>query len=209
MALIATREPCETLQRELHGLGVPSVAVRTAGKALLELQHGRFDCVLVDSLEVCRRIRSITDVPIVIVADANAIDPVAGFEAGADDHVSGASPAELAARIRARARRYHRQAGPSPLVVGDLRVDLAQSAVVLAKRSISLNRHELAILVALAAQPGKPISRAELLRATELKHERLIDIHVSRLRVKLGEPPGQGTRLQTIRGAGYMLVLRT
>jgi two-component system, OmpR family, response regulator len=203
--LIVTHERREALERELETYFVQTVSVRTDIRALSELRQGSYDCVIVDNLDVCRRIREVTDVPVIVLAGSSRIDPVIALELGADDCVATASTRELAARIRAQARRYRRKVGPTALMVRDLTLDLVSSTVLVAGTAINVTRHEFAILRVLAERPGEPLSRAEILRATELTFERSIDIHVSRLRVKLGDDAYEPRRLRTVRGAGYVL----
>jgi DNA-binding response OmpR family regulator len=137
---------------------------------------------------------------------------VIGLEVGADDYVTKPfSARELLARIRATVRRVRGQVGPTQqlIQVGKLTLDPARMSVVLDGRSIDVTAYEFAILRALALRPGRVLSREQLLDvakgSAELSFDRSIDVHVSRLRAKLGDDSRNPQILKTVRGVGYLL----
>ena len=168
----------------------------------------------VDGYEVCRQLRTFSDVPVLMVTALDAEgDRVLGLEVGADDYICKPfSSPELLARIRACARRYLGLLTPqqSVLKCGALQLDPSRYAVTLSGRSIHLTAHEFRLLYGFAQRPGDVLSRERLL---ELTHndpadafDRSIDAHVSRLRSKLGDDPRRPRSLVTVRGVGYKLV---
>jgi len=137
---------------------------------------------------------------------------VLGLEVGADDYVTKPfSPRELLARIRANVRRVRGQAGPvaETIEVGALVLDPSRMTVTLGGKPIEVTAYEFSILRALAQRPGKVLSREQLLDlakgSADLSFDRSIDVHVSRLRAKLGDDSRSPKILKTVRGAGYML----
>ncbi len=204
---------------ETHGVIVTLAADGIEGQA--EALRRQYDCIVLDlmlpgrdGIEVCRQLRGRTDVPIIMVtARGEESDRVLGLESGADDYVTKPfSPRELLARIRANVRRVRGQAGPAPetIQVGALVLDPAKMAVTLDGKSIDgITAYEFASLRALAQRPGKVLSREQLLDlakgSADLSFDRSIDVHVSRLRAKLGDDSRSPKILKTVRGAGYML----
>jgi DNA-binding response OmpR family regulator len=166
-----------------------------------------------DGVEVCRQLRGRSDVPIIMVtARGEESDRVLGLEVGADDYVTKPfSPRELLARIRANVRRVRGQAGPAPetIQVGGLVLDPAKMTVALDGNPIDVTAYEFSILRALAQRPGKVLSREQLLDlakgSADLSFDRSIDVHVSRLRAKLGDDSRSPKILKTVRGVGYLL----
>jgi DNA-binding response OmpR family regulator len=203
---------------EGHGVLVTVIADGIEGQA--EALRRQYDCIVLDlmlpgrdGIEVCRQLRGRTDVPIVMVtARGEEADRVLGLEVGADDYVTKPfSPRELLARIRANVRRQRGQAGPpaETIEVGGLVLDPAKMTVVLEGKPIEVTAYEFSILRALAQRPGKVLSREQLLDlakgSADLSFDRSIDVHVSRLRAKLGDDSRSPKILKTVRGAGYML----
>ena len=203
---------------ESHGLVVTVAATGPEGQA--EALRRQYDCIVLDlmlpgrdGIEVTRALRARTTVPIVMVtARTDEADRVLGLEVGADDYVPKPfSPRELLARIRATVRRDRGQAGPShpTLRVGGLVLDAQRMAVTLDGAPIEVTAYEFAILRALAQRPGRVLSREQLLDlakgSAELSFDRSIDVHVSRLRAKLGDDSRSPRLLKTVRGAGYLL----
>jgi DNA-binding response OmpR family regulator len=201
-----------------HGVEVHVVA--RGDLALAEVLRVRPDVVLLDLMlpglpgaEVCRRIRERLDVPVVMLtARSEEADRVMGLEGGADDYVTKPfSSRELLARVRAQARRARGRVGPrqSRLVVGPLVVDAATMTATLEGRPLALTTYEMSLLRALAERPGRVLSREQLMElvtgATDEAFDRSIDVHVSRLRAKLGDDPRQPRLLKTVRGIGYVL----
>jgi two-component system, OmpR family, response regulator len=210
-----------TLTREyLEGHGVAVVGVTDGRRGLSEALTGRFDVVLLDlmlpgkdGLEVCREVRSRSDVPIIVLtARGEEADRVMGLELGADDYLAKPySPRELLARIRAVTRRAKGRAGPAQGVVrvGTLLVDPAARSVSLAGRQVHLTGYEFALLEALARRAGRVLSREQLMElargSAEEAFDRSVDVHVSRLRQKLGDDPKRPRLIKTVRGSGYVL----
>ncbi len=204
----------------LRGHGVQVVVAADGAAGLTEARQARFDIVLLDlmlpgrnGLEVCRELRSRSDVPILILtARGEEADRVLGLELGADDYLTKPfSPRELLARIQAQVRRARGQAGPTtqPLVVGDLELDPGSLRATLAGRELSLTGYEFQLLRVLAERAGQVLSRERLLElvrgSAEESFDRSVDVHVSRLRAKLGDDPKHPRWLKTVRGAGYQL----
>jgi DNA-binding response OmpR family regulator len=209
------------LTREyLEGHGVAVVHVADGRKAQEEALSGRYDAVLLDlmlpgrdGLDVCREVRTRSDVPIVVLtARGEEADRVMGLELGADDYLGKPySPRELLARIRAVVRRAKGRAGPATeaVKVGGLLVDPAARRVVLDGKEITLTGYEFALLFALARRAGRVLAREQLMElakgSAEDAFDRSIDVHVSRLRQKLGDDPKHPRLIKTVRGAGYVL----
>ena len=165
----------------------------------------------IDGFEVCRRIRRLGDVPIVMVtARSDSHDVVAGLEAGADDYLRKPfDPKELSARVRALLRRSRPSGSPAQMVVDQLEIIPDEGVVRLAGDEVHLTRTEFRLLVELASSPGKVMSREDLLERVWARDyfddERLVDVHVRRLRTKI-EPDAANPRyVVTVRGMGYKL----
>ena len=203
---------------ESHGLAVIHVADGRRG--LEEALSGRYDAVLLDlmlpgkdGLEVCRELRARSDVPIIVLtARGEEADRVMGLETGADDYLAKPfAPRELLARIRAVTRRAKGRAGPAQGVVrvGSLRIDPAARTVELEGREVHLTGYEFALLEALARRAGRVLTREQLMElargSAEDAFDRSIDVHVSRLRQKLGDDPRKPRLIKTVRGSGYVL----
>ncbi|MGH7354519.1 MAG: response regulator [Candidatus Rokuibacteriota bacterium] len=164
-----------------------------------------------DGLEVCRRLRSdpaTATVPIIMLtAKADEVDRVVGLELGADDYVvKPFSPKELVARVRAVLRRARPAPDTRPLTAGAVILDPARHTVSVGGRPVELTPKEFDLLHALLAAAGRVLSREHLLnrvwgyaRADEIE-SRTVDVHVRRLRAKLGV---EGGRVATVKGVGY------
>ncbi|MGY1669127.1 response regulator [Geodermatophilus sp. SYSU D00710] len=201
-----------TLQRE--GLQVTEADSGEAGLARLEERD--FDVILLDLMlpgrdgfEVCREIRRTSNVPIIMVtARGDSHDVVAGLEAGADDYVSKPFvPKELSARIRALARRTRVPEPRVRITLGDLEIAPQEGTVTRGGDPVNLTRTEFRLLCELAGDPGRVLSREELLERVwgydYFGDSRLVDVHVRRLRKKVEEDPGNPTVVTTVRGMGY------
>lgn len=181
------------------------------------------DLVLLDlrlpdmsGFEVCRALRAMSIVPIVMVtAETNTNDMVAGLEAGADDYVTKpVVPKELAARIRAHLRRVQLQGDVSTSatseIFGDVELRREQGIVLKAGRELSLTKTEFNLLSEFADHPNMVLSRDQLLERVwgydYLGDSRLVDAHVRRLRVKIEDHPDEPRLITTVRGIGYRLV---
>jgi two-component system OmpR family response regulator len=201
-----------------HGL---AVTLASEGERGLSEALGRaFDVVVLDlmlpkrdGLSVCRALRAKTDVPIIMVtARGEEADRVLGLELGADDYVvKPFSARELLARVRAVVRRDRREAGPGrqALRAGRLSLYGASRRATLDGRELSLTSSEFDLLAALAEHRGRVLSRERLLDlvkgSAEEAFDRSIDVHVSRLRQKLGDDGRRPSLIKTLRGLGYML----
>ena len=207
---------------ESHGLVVTRVADGESGlrEAVKDCYHVvLLDLMLpkMDGVAVCRELRGRCDIPVIMVtARGEEVDRVLGLEEGADDYIPKPfSSRELLARIRAQVRRARGQAGPSRRIVqvGALRLDPTKMTAEVNERSIELTSYEFELLHALAGRAGRVLSREQLLDLVrgnaEQAFDRSIDVHISRLRRKLGDDSRRPKMLKTVRGAGYMLCLET
>jgi DNA-binding response OmpR family regulator len=208
----------ELLASYLGPSGVHLVHAADGRKGLAALEAGVFDAVLldvmmpgIDGLEVCRRIRERSQVPIIMLtAKGDETDRVVGLELGADDYVAKPfSPRELLARLRAVLRRSTAASGEPALVAGPVQVDVAARAARVGGRAVELTGLEFDILVALARRPGRVVGREVLLeeagRTEVTVSDRTVDVHVSHLRRKLGDDPRSPKLIKTVRGVGYVL----
>jgi DNA-binding response OmpR family regulator len=202
----------EPLVEGLRREGFDVVRAATGGAAL---EAAEPDLVLLDlrlpdtdGLDVCRRLRERSDVPIIVVtARGEEADRVVGLELGADDYVvKPFGLRELIARIRAVNRRTSERAHVhGPLRVGGLEVDERARRAQLDARPLDLTPKEFDLLAALARDPGAAISRRRLLEevweTTWYGSAKTIDVHVASLRRKLGDPGW----IETVRGVGFRL----
>lgn len=180
------------------------------------------DLVLLDlrlpdlsGFDVCRAIRAESIVPIIMItAQTDTHDMVAGLEAGADDYVTKpVVPKELAARIRALLRRVHlHESTMSPRSVrfGDIELRREQGIVLRNGDELSLTKTEFRLLCEFADHAGAVLSRDQLLERVwgyeYLGDSRLVDAHVRRLRVKVEDQPDDPKLIVTVRGIGYRLM---
>jgi DNA-binding response OmpR family regulator len=198
---------------ERHGYRV--VWVRSGEEGLAELGRHPIRLVVLDlglpgmdGLEVCRRLRARSDVPVVMLtARDEEADRVAGLEVGADDYVvKPFSPRELVARVRAVLRRAEGGHRDEVLQVGDVVLRRRAREVEVAGRPVELTAREFDLLAFLLEHPGTVFSRQVLLdRVWGLAYPgetRTVDVHVGQLRKKLGRPD----LIRTVRGAGYKAV---
>jgi DNA-binding response OmpR family regulator len=166
-----------------------------------------------DGLEVCKRLRSQSNVPIIMLtARGEELDKVLGLELGADDYITKPfSIREFRSRVRALLRRAAAQyAGPTREEVieqGELGIDLPRRTVQVRGETVQLTFIEFEMLVLLASNPGVVFSRRELLErlrgGAEYREPRTIDVHVRHLREKIERDPANPELILTIRGAGY------
>jgi DNA-binding response OmpR family regulator len=189
------------------------------GPAALALAADRTpDLVVLDlmlpgmsGMEVCRRLRRTSDVPIVMLtALGEEADRVVGFETGADDYVTKPfSPRELALRVQSvlrRARRTDQPSDENPLVDGDLVLDLVSRTAKRNSGSLNLTVREFDLLAHFLRHPNRAFTRAELLQQVwgwTFGDQATVTVHVRRLREKVEDNPQQPRRIVTVWGVGY------
>lgn len=166
----------------------------------------------IDGLEFCRRLRHQSNVPVLMLtAREEEIDRVLGFSLGADDYVvKPFSPRELVERVKAILRRTQPRTTLNETKVlssGSLQLDPEKHKVTLDDQIINLTSSEYKLLYALMRSPGRVFSRGELLRKfyahEEAVVERVIDVHINKLRQKIELDPAQPVYIETVRGFGY------
>lgn len=167
----------------------------------------------ISGVEVCRRLRTESAVPILMLTARNTeTDRVLGLEAGADDYVvKPFSMPELVSRVRAILRRRELDLGElGRLRVGGLELDPERHVVTVEGQPVQVTMSEFRLLSLLARQPERVFSRRELMQhlweSSYVGDERAADTHVANLRRKIEADPTRPTRLVTVRGAGYKLV---
>ena len=165
-----------------------------------------------DGVEVCRALRSFSDAYVVMLtARTEEVDKLIGLAVGADDYVTKPfSPRELAARVRALRRRPRAVGGlAARRRVRDLELDLDAREVSLAGAPVALTKTEFDLLEALSERPRAVFTRAALLERvwgpTWFGDEHVVDVHVSKLRAKLGDRTRTPPLIATVRGVGYRL----
>jgi DNA-binding response OmpR family regulator len=209
-----------SLALEDEGYSIRQAANGVDGLAAFD--NSSVDLVLLDlrlpdmsGFEVCRALRVKSIVPIIIItAQTDTVDMVAGLEAGADDYVTKpVVPKELAARIRALLRRVHLQgspAAPASVTFGDVELRREQGIVLKGGQELSLTKTEFRLLCEFADHAGAVLSRDQLLERVwgyeYLGDSRLVDAHVRRLRVKVEVHPDDPKLIVTARGVGYRLI---
>ena len=165
----------------------------------------------VDGWEVCRQLRTFSDVPVLMLtAREEEIDRVTGLSLGADDYVvKPFSPRELVARVKAILRRYRpsRATRDAKLTCGDLLVDLERRRVVREGQPVNLTAFEYKLLTTLIQSPGRVFTRDELLESLyqqgEIVVDRVVDVHIGKLRQKIEANPAAPRYILTVRGFGY------
>jgi two-component system response regulator RegX3 len=200
---------------EVETLGDGESALETARRDVFDLVVLDLRLPKLSGLEVCRRLRAESEVPILMLTAMDAeVDRVLGLEVGADDYVTKPfSIAELVSRVRAilRRRELDRTAsGYAMRRVGRLHLDLARHKVQIEDAQVQLTPSEFKLLALLAQEPEKVFSRREIMQhlweSSYVGDERACDIHVSNLRRKIERDPARPERLVTVRGVGYKLL---
>jgi two-component system alkaline phosphatase synthesis response regulator PhoP len=165
---------------------------------------------VLDGMEVCRQIRRTSSVPIIMLtARVEERDKLVGLELGADDYVTKPfSPREVVARARAVLRRAAGAMEPArTLRGGAVAMNIERRSVEVAGRPVELTPTEFELLAALMRNPGRPLSRAQLLDATagedDAGYERTIDAHIKNLRRKIEADPARPEHILTVFGVGY------
>jgi DNA-binding response OmpR family regulator len=169
----------------------------------------------VDGLDICRRLRQESGVPIIMLtARVEEADRIVGLELGADDYVTKPfSPRELVARVRATLRRANGQMGPTTILrAGDVELDTASLTAVVAGEPVDLTSTEFQLLVTLVRQPGRIFSREQLLEAVHgvafQSYDRSVDSHIKNIRRKIEPDPRKPRYIQTVYGVGYRFMGR-
>jgi DNA-binding response OmpR family regulator len=199
--------------------GYHVTSVLDGGEAVQRFEDGRFDLVIldlmlprVDGVEVCRQLRSRSQVPIIMLtAKGSETDKVAGLEVGADDYITKPfSMREFRSRVKAALRRSRMSGendGDEAIESDGLTIDFRRRMVTLQEQEVPVTYVEFEILGALARSPGRVLTRETLLEHvwgdSEYRDPRTVDVHIRHLREKLEQDPKQPEFLFTVRGVGY------
>ncbi|MGB8007496.1 MAG: response regulator transcription factor [Terriglobales bacterium] len=214
-------ELCGLVQEYLTGEGFNLKAVHDGEEGLKHALTNDFALVVLDVMlpgmngfEVLRRIRSVSKIPVLLLtARGEDVDRIVGLEIGADDYLPKPfNPRELVARIRAILRRTKpvkaADEPPEVLSVGDVELDPATRSVQRAGQPVDLTSVEFNLLEVLLREAGRVVTRERLVNAVLsrkfMPFDRSIDMHVSKVRRKLGDSEEDGDHIKTIRGVGYM-----
>ena len=212
------RALAEMLGEYLERAGYVVKSRETVAEGFAVARREAFDAVVLDimlpdgdGLELCRRLRAESDVPILMLtARGDPPDRIVGLEIGADDYLPKPfNPRELLARLRAILRR---RGGPGAraetLRFGALEIDRTARTVRLGDEERTITSHQFEILWALASRPGQVLTRdalMQLVRGEDLEaFDRSIDVHVSRIRQAIEDEPRHPRRILTVRGVGYV-----
>ena len=186
-------------------------------EGLAALRDSVYDAVFLDvmmpgldGLQTLRQLRERSRVPVIMLtARGDEADRVTGLEMGADDYVAKPfSPRELLARLRAVLRRLRPDSVDETVVAGGLEISVGARTVQCGGRTLSLTGLEFDLLLALVRRAGRVVPRHSLLaeagRDDAVVGERTVDVHISKLRKKLGEASGGRRLIRTVRGVGYV-----
>jgi DNA-binding response OmpR family regulator len=218
--VVDDEEPIRDLVRTYLQREQMDVITAEDGPAALEAvrQHAPDIVVLdvmlpgLDGMEVCRRLRAFSDAYVVMLtARGEEVDRIVGLSIGADDYlVKPFSPRELVARIKALLRRP--RAAPATAGPAGLAVDTQRREVAVDDRPVSLTVIEFELLAALARDPGMVLTRQQLLDRVWGRDfegdDHLLDVHIAKLRRKLGDDPRHPRFVDTLRGIGFRLLDR-
>ena len=200
--------------------GYEVVGAMDGQEALDRFTEQRFDLVVLDimlpkldGIEVCRRLRTRSQVPIIMLtAKGDEIDKVAGLEMGADDYITKPfSVREFRSRVKAALRRGNMagrvHTGDEPIRAGDLEIDFERRSTKLGGKPVQLTYVEFEILAALAGSPGRVFTRENLLEHiwgdSTYRDPRTVDVHIRHLREKFESDSKAPEYLFTVRGVGY------
>ncbi|MEX0673838.1 MAG: response regulator transcription factor [Gaiellaceae bacterium] len=200
--------------------GYTVIPAQDGEEALACFQHEQVDLVVLDvmlprldGLEVCRRLRAQSSVPIIMLtARGDELDKVLGLELGADDYITKPfSIREFRSRVRALLRRAsaprHDPRQQEAIALDGVRIDLARRTVEREEREVQLTYVEFELLRILASSPGRVFTRQALLEelwgGSEYREPRTIDVHVRHLREKLEDDPREPELILTVRSVGY------
>lgn len=217
--LVVEDEPqlVKVLRGYLEQAGFAVLTASDGPGALAQFRHAKPDLVLLDlnlpgldGLEVARRLRRDSNVPLIMVtARVDETDRLIGLELGADDYIlKPFSPREVVARVRAVLRRAEAApAAPVLIRAADLVIDLTRHTATRAGEALDLTPTEFGLLAALAREPGRAFTRLQLLDAAQGDafegYERTVDAHIKNLRAKLERNPKQPHYIETVFGIGY------
>ncbi len=167
----------------------------------------------VDGIEVCKQLRASSEVPILMLtARVDEVDRLLGLSLGADDYVPKPfSPREVVARVKAILRRASRQEPPKVMSHGELQMDVERHRVTVNGAEVHVTPIEFKLLQAFLESPERAFTREQLLNRVYAFHEvdvvdRTIDVHIGKLREKLGDDPASPRFIATVRGVGYKLL---
>jgi DNA-binding response OmpR family regulator len=207
------------LSYPLRKEGYEVVSAQDGREALDRFAESRFDLVVLDvmmpqldGIEVCRRLRERSQVPIIMLtARADEVDKMLWLEIGADDYITKPfSVREFRSRVKATLRRTKMMGGPSveeTIRNGELELDFARRSVKVGGAAVKLTYVEFEILAAWARAPGRVFDRETLLERvwgdSAYRDPRTVDVHIRHLREKIETEPRQPEYLLTVRGAGY------
>jgi two-component system alkaline phosphatase synthesis response regulator PhoP len=213
------KEIAELIRYNLERAGYRVTCHGDGEEGLQRIFASRPDALVLDlmlpgrnGLEVLRELReepSTRDLPVIVLTARGAeMDKLLGFERGADDYLTKPfSPRELVARLQAVLRRAQPTRATAAIEIGPLRIDTLAREATHKGKPLSLTPREFELLAFFARHPGRVLSREELLRKVwgydYLGETRTVDVHVRRLRVKLGE---RSRLIETVMGAGYKMV---
>ena len=217
--LVDDEESIQTLLTyPLRKEGYEVVSARDGREGLDRFAEGRFDLVVldvmmphVDGIEVCRRLRARSQVPIIMLtARDDEVDKVLGLEIGADDYITKPfSVREFRSRVKAALRRTQMlgDAGEEMITGGDIEIDFGRRSVRVRGEPVELTYVEFEILAALARNPGRVLDRQTLLERvwgdSSYRDPRTIDVHIRHLRTKIEAEPSNPEHVFTVRGVGY------
>lgn len=211
------RRLAEMISNYLGEAGFKTAIAPSGGTGIALHDREPFDILILDlmlpdmdGLAVCRHIREKSATPILMLtARGDAMDRVIGLEMGADDYLPKPfEPRELLARLRALLRRARSDKKTELMRFGRLEIDTAARQVRLDGDERSLTSYQFALLLALAENAGRVLSRdtiMNLLKSETLEaFDRSIDVHISRIRAAIEDDPKKPRRVITVRGAGYV-----